>query len=158
MAPLAERFVAAGDAERGALLTGHGGAALAQELRQLYESEPESRMKIVEALGVAGDAETLAGIARQDQSPALRRQAIQGLGVSDSPEAAKALRNLYGAATDLPTRKAILEAFMVQDNARALIEIFNAEKDRELRREIVQHLANMDSDEAEKFLARIYEN
>ncbi|HEY9421015.1 MAG TPA: HEAT repeat domain-containing protein, partial [Thermoanaerobaculia bacterium] len=103
-----------------------------QELRQLYESEPESRMRIIEALGIAADVETLAGIARQEQNPALRRQAIQGLGVSDGPEAAKALRNLYGAATDLPTRKAILEAFMIQDNARALIDIFNAEKDRGL--------------------------
>ncbi|HEV2846563.1 MAG TPA: HEAT repeat domain-containing protein [Thermoanaerobaculia bacterium] len=129
-----------------------------QELRQLYQSEPESRMKIVEALGIADDVETLAGIARQEQNPALQRQAIQGLGVSDTPEAAKALRSLYGASTDLSTRKAILEAFMIQDNARALIEIFNAEKDREIRKEIVQHLASMDSDEAEKFLERIYEN
>lgn len=129
-----------------------------QELRQLYQSEPALRMRIVEALGIAEDAETLAGIARQEQNPELRHQAIQGLGVSDTPEAAKALRSLYGAASDLPTRKAILEAFMIQDNARALIEIFNAEKDREIRREIVQHLSQMDSDEAEKFLARIYEN
>jgi HEAT repeat protein len=129
-----------------------------QELRQLYQSEPELRMEILNALGVAQDVETLAGIARQDQNPALRRQAIQGLGVSGTPEAAKALRSLYGATTDAPTRQAILQAFMVQDNARALIEIFNAEKDREVRREIVRLLANMDSAEAEKFLERIYKD
>ncbi|HSG40617.1 MAG TPA: HEAT repeat domain-containing protein, partial [Thermoanaerobaculia bacterium] len=34
-----------------------------QELRQLYQSEPELRLRIVEALGIAGDVETLAGIA-----------------------------------------------------------------------------------------------
>jgi len=129
-----------------------------QELRQLYQSEPAMRSRIVQALGVAADVETLAGIARDERDPAVRREAIQGLGVSDTPEAAKALRSLYAASTDLPTRKAVLEAFMIQDNARALIEIFNAEKDREVRREIVQHLSHMDSDEAEKFLARIYEN
>lgn len=129
-----------------------------QELKQLYQSEPELRMEVLAALGVAQDVETLAGIARQERDPALRRQAIQGLGVSGTPEAAKALRSLYGAATDTPTRRAILEAFMIQNNARALIDVFNAEKDREIRREIVQHLANMRSDEAEKFLARIYED
>lgn len=129
-----------------------------QELRQLYQSQPAMRLQIVQALGIADDVETLAGIARDERDPAVRRQAIQGLGVSDTPEAAKALRSLYTASTDLPTRKAILEAFLIQDNARALIEIFNAEKDREVRREIVQHLSHMDSDEAEKFLARIYEN
>lgn len=129
-----------------------------QELRQLYQGLPGLRMRIVEAMGIADDVESLAGIARQEQNPEVRRQAIQGLGVSDTPEAAKTLRSLYSPSADLPTRKAILEAFMIQDNARALIEIFNAEKDREIRREIVQHLANIDSDEAEKFLARIYEN
>lgn len=129
-----------------------------QELRQLYQSEPAMKRKIVEALGVAGDVETLAGIARDERDPDVRRQAIHGLGMSDSPEAAKALRSLYTASTDLSTRKAVLEAFLIQDNARALIEIFNAEKDREIRRQIVQQLASMDSDEAEKFLERIYEN
>jgi HEAT repeat protein len=129
-----------------------------QELRQLYQSEPELRMEVLQALGVAGDVETRAETARQERDPGLRRQAIQGLGINETPEAAKALRSLYGAATDAPTREAILQAFMVQDNARALIEIFNAEKDREVRREIVRLLANMDSDEAEKFLERIYKD
>ena len=129
-----------------------------QELRQLYQSEPELRMEVLQALGVAGDVETLAETARQERDPALRGQAIQGLGICETPEAAKALRSLYGSATDAPTREAILQAFMVQDNARALIEIFNAEKDRETRREIVRLLAGMDSDEAEKFLERIYKD
>ncbi|HEX6902253.1 MAG TPA: HEAT repeat domain-containing protein [Thermoanaerobaculia bacterium] len=129
-----------------------------QELRQLYQSEPELRMEIVHALGVAEDVETLARLAREEQNPDLRHQAIQGLGISETPEAAKALRSLYGSATDAPTREAVLHAFMVQDNARALIEIFNAEKDREVRREIVRLLATMDSDEAEKFLERIYKD
>jgi hypothetical protein len=114
-------------------------------------------VKIIDALGVAGDVETLAGIARDERDPAVRRRAIHGLGISEGPESAKALRSLYTSATDLPTRKAVLEAFMIQDNARALIEIFNSERDRELRKQIVQHLSTMDSDEAEKFLARIYE-
>ncbi len=129
-----------------------------QELRQLYQSEPALRMEILNALGVAQDVETLARVAREEPDPALRREAIQGLGISDTPEAAKALRSLYGASTDAPTRQAILQAFMVQDNARVLIEIFNAEKDREIRREIVRLLASMDSDEAEKFLERIYKD
>jgi HEAT repeat protein len=132
------------------------------ELRQLYRDEaaPGVRRRILEALGVAEDVETLAAVARQEQDLALRREAIQGLGINESAKAKEALRALYGAYPDVPTRKAVIEALMVQENARALIEIFKAETNRELRREIVQHLSHMseDSEEAAKFLEQIYGN
>jgi hypothetical protein len=137
-----------------------GALGATKELRQLYAdySSPEVRMHVLNALGVAGDAETLADTARREQDPGLRRRAIEALGVAHGPQATAALRALYTANADLATRRAVVNALFVQNNAPALIEIFRAEKDREIRHEIVQRLTLMDSAEASEFLAKIYKD
>jgi hypothetical protein len=50
----------------------------------------------------------------------------------------------------------VIEGLFIQDNAKALIELFRAEKDPAMRREIVQKLGIMDSDEAMDFLAKLF--
>lgn len=129
-----------------------------QELRQLYrgETSPGLKMAILDGLAVADDAGALIEIAREEKDPGLRRKAISGLGINDSPQAAAALKSLYTSNADADTRRAVIEGLFVQDNAKALIELFHAEKDRALRREIVQKLGNMDSDEATEFLAKLF--
>ncbi|HEX7180290.1 MAG TPA: HEAT repeat domain-containing protein [Thermoanaerobaculia bacterium] len=148
------------DPLRGEAINLLGAMGADKELRQLYRSEssPEVRRKVLEAMGIAGDVETLAEVARQEQNPSLRRQAIQGLGIHDSAKSAEALRSLYAASSDPGTRKAVLEALFIQSNARSLVEIYRAEKDREVRREIVRYLSLMDSKEAEDFLGKVFEN
>lgn len=147
------------DPGRGLAIDLLGGMDAQKELRQLYRSEssPDLRRRVLQSLGVAGDVETLAEVARQEQDASLRRQAIQGLGIADSEKAAEVLRSLYAASSDLPTRKAVLEALFIRENARALIDLYRNEKDREVRREIVRYLSMMDSDEATQFLSKIFE-
>jgi hypothetical protein len=143
------------DPGRGFAIDLLGGLSAEKELRQLYRSDssPDVRRRALQSLGVAGDVETLVEVARQEQEPSLRRQAIQGLGLVESQKSAAALRSLY-ASGDASVRKAVLEAFFVQQNARALIDLFKTEKDREVRREIVRYLSLMDSEEAEQFISR----
>ncbi|HKI01605.1 MAG TPA: HEAT repeat domain-containing protein [Thermoanaerobaculia bacterium] len=131
-----------------------------QELRQLYrsESDPGVRRVLLDGLAVAGDVEGLVGIARDEKEPApLRRKAIEGLGINGSPQATQALKSLY-ASPDGGVRMAVIQGLFIQNNAKALIELFRTEKDRQLRREIVQHLGNMDSDEADEFLLKVFSN
>jgi HEAT repeat protein len=148
------------DPLRGEAISTLGAMGAEGELRQIYRAEasPEVRMRVLDALGVAGDVDTLVDIARTEKDPALRRKAIQALGVSGGTKAAGALRSMYSAASDAPTRHAVIEALFSQNNARGLIEIFRAEKDREVRREIVQYLTMMHSEEASQFLEKIYSN
>jgi HEAT repeat protein len=129
-----------------------------QELRQLYRSEstPGIKMMILEGLSVADDAAALIEIAREEKDPGLRRKAISGLGINDSPQAAAALKSIYAANADAGTRHAVIEGLFIQDNAKALIELFRTEKDPALKREIVQKLGLMDSDEAMEFLAKLF--
>jgi hypothetical protein len=130
-----------------------------QELRQLYrsESEPGVKMMLLDGFAVANDVEALIGIAKDEKEPdPLRRKAIQGLGINSSSQATAALKSLYAGNTDTGVRLAVIEGLFVQNNAKALIELFRAEKDPRLRREIVQHLGLMDSEEATRFLSKVF--
>ncbi len=120
-------------------------------------AHPELQLKAVEYLGIAGDVEILAELARQEKDPAVRRQAIHGLGLTQGERASEALRSIYSSSRDPSVRKAVLEALVIQENARVLIDLFKAEKDREVRREIVRYLSMMESEEAEQFISKIFE-
>lgn len=130
------------------------------ELKQLYDAAGSAREKrwILDALGVAGAVDTLTGIARRDPSPELRAMAIRSLGLVAREKSAGAIRQLYTGTGDAQMRRAAIEALFIQNDAPALIEIFRAEKDREMRREIVQRLSMMRSDEATEFLEKLYAN
>lgn len=119
-------------------------------LRRLWttEKDPELREKLLQAFGVAGDVDTLAKAARESSDPELRRKAIEGLGVAGDPAANRALRQLYGEFKGLEDKKKVVEALMVQGDAKALVELFRAEKDPALKRVIIQNLSVMDDPEA----------
>jgi HEAT repeat protein len=126
-------------------------------LRQLWDTErdPRLRAKLLDAFGIAGDVQLLARIAASESDPTLRRKAIDGLGIADTDEAARTLTELYGKLTDVADRRKVLDAFLIQDNARALIELFRREKDPALKRSIVQHLGMMDDPEATELLLEL---
>jgi len=119
-------------------------------LRQLWstEKDPALRAKLLEAFGIAGDVDTLAAVARETPDQRMRHKAIEGLAISDSPAAAKALRQLYGGLTDPDDKRKVVEAFMIQGDAKTLLELFRAEKDPSLKKAILQQLSVMDDPEA----------
>jgi HEAT repeat protein len=126
-------------------------------LRQLWDSErdPRLRAKLLDAFAIAGDVELLARIAADDSDPTLRRKAIDGLGIADTEEAARVLRRLYGELEDVADRRKVLDAFLIQGNAKALIELFRQEKDPALQRSILQHLGMIDDPEATELLLEL---
>lgn len=120
-------------------------------------AHPELQLKAIEYLGIAGDVEILAELARQEKNPPVRSQAIHGLGLTEGEKASDALRSIYSSSPDPSVRRSVLQALFIQENARALIDLFKTEKDREVRREIVHYLSMMDSEEAEQFISKIFE-
>jgi len=92
--------------------------------------------------------DTLAAVARETPDQRMRHKAIEGLAISDSPAAAKALRQLYGGLTDPDDKRKVVEAFMIQGDAKTLLELFRAEKDPSLKKAILQQLSVMDDPEA----------
>ena len=129
------------------------------ELREFYRAEasPELRGHIAEALMLAGDAEFLIEIAETDQSLEVRHAAIEGIGLVDSDAADAALAALYEKADDTETKRQIIEAFLLQDNAEALIQILETERDPELRMAAFETLSMMGSETATEFMLQILE-
>lgn len=119
-------------------------------LRQLWstEKDPAIRAKLLEAFGVAGDVDTLAKVARESSDPQVRRKAIEGLGISNSPEAGKALRQMYGEFSGTDDKRKVVEALMIQNDAKTLLELFRSEKDPVMKKAILQQLAVMHDPDA----------
>ncbi len=134
-----------------------GAMEASDELLQLYRIETTLDLKeeILQALGVAEAVTPLGEIAKGEADARLRRAAIQALGIIDSKESGGVLRSLYPVQRDVASKKAVMEALFVQENARALIEIATAEKDPTLRREAVEKLSVMDSAEAQQYMIEI---
>ena len=127
-------------------------------LQEIYRDSPspEIRRQALQSLGIAKDTEFLARTALQEKNPALRRQAILSLGLGKPDKTGETLRSLYTGG-DGPTRRAVIEALFLQSNAKALIDLARAEKDPALRREIVQRLAQMNSEEARDFASKAFD-
>jgi len=119
-------------------------------LRQLWgtEKDPEIRAKLLEAFGIAGDVDTLAKAARESGDPEIRRKAIEGLGISGNADAAKTLRQMYGEFPNVDDKRKVVEALMIQGDAKTLLVMFRAEKDPALKKIILQQLSVMDDPDA----------
>jgi HEAT repeat protein len=127
------------------------------ELWQLYQAETsvEAKDAIINALFVGGAADRLSDLALKEADPRLRREAIQKLGLTGAAKSAATLKQLYGSEKDEDIKKTILNAYFIQGNAAALVEIARAEKDPELKREAVQKLSLMRSKEATDYMMEL---
>jgi outer membrane protein assembly factor BamD (BamD/ComL family) len=140
-----------------AAIHGLGVAGARAELRALYKglAGSEAKASVLDAFVVADDAEGFTEIARTETDSRLRHKAIEGIGICGGPRARPALLELYGRASGHEEKEAVLQALMVADDARALVDLARAEKDARLRRSIVEKLSNMDSEDARKFMLEI---
>jgi HEAT repeat protein len=127
------------------------------ELWAMYQSatEAESKKAVLQSLGVSGDSDRLLEVARSDKDPEMRVAAMKLLGPFGGPTKGAAIVELYKSSSDARMRDAALAALFVSNDAHALVEIARTEKDPELKKRAVSHLANMHSDEATKFLLEI---
>lgn len=128
-------------------------------LADLYGNLPglESRKDVIEAMAIADDTEGLFKILQTEQNPDLRAAAIQGLAISGGEEAANYLSELYPAGTR-EEKSAVIESMMIMDDTDGLLKLLKKEKDPELKREILQMLTVMDSEEADKYLFDLLES
>lgn len=126
------------------------------ELWQLYQNEPNEDVKreIIKALFVGGQADRLVTLAQSEKDNRLRVEAIHSLGLM-GPRTADALTALYQNEKAVDVRKEIMNAFFLQGNAKALVNVARNEKDPELRKTAVEKLSIMNSKEATDFMMEI---
>jgi HEAT repeat protein len=127
------------------------------ELSQLYQSEssPEVRKSILQAMFVGGDADKLIELAKGEKDPELRKTAIRNLGLMKRPGTTEALTSIYASDASPDVRKSVVNALFLQNNAAALVTLARAEKNPEMKREIVSKLSIMKSKEATDYLLEL---
>jgi hypothetical protein len=120
------------------------------ELWELYRAEGDVEVKktILHGMFIGGGADRLLELARTETQPELRRTIVHNLGLLGSSRTGEALSGMYRSETDPQIRREVLNAFFIQGNADALIQIARTEKDPELRKDAVSKLSLMGSNKA----------
>jgi HEAT repeat protein len=118
------------------------------------ESSPGAREAIIDAMFVAGDVEHIGEIAKNDKSVDVRGEAIRKLGLMGK-KTATALISFYQNDPSPDIKEAVIDALFVQNNARALIDLSKQEKNKSLKREILQKLSVMGNKEAVDYMLEI---
>jgi HEAT repeat protein len=127
------------------------------EIAQLYQSESsvEVKKQILQAMFIGGDADRLVELAKNERDPELRKSAIRNLGLMGKTRTADALVAIYNADSSADVRKTVVNALFIQNNATALVTLARAEKNPEMKKEIVSRLSNMHSKEAADYLMEL---
>ncbi|MDX1571318.1 MAG: HEAT repeat domain-containing protein [Xanthomonadales bacterium] len=129
-----------------------------EALQALYvrSDDRNVRMAVLQSFMVADESDLLLDILQQETDPELRAQAIQSIAVNEADGASAVFVDLYGRA-ESREREAILNAMMIMDDARGLIDLMRQETDRERKKRILQVLAMIDSEEATEYLFEMME-
>jgi hypothetical protein len=127
------------------------------ELSQLYttESSVEIKKSILQSMFVGGDNDKLIELAKNEKDPELRKTAIRNLGLMKRPGTTEALTAIYASDTSVEVKKAVISALFIQSNASGLVTLARAEKNPELKKDIVSKLSNMKSKEATDYLMEL---
>jgi TolA-binding protein len=117
------------------------------ELWQLYSSETtvEGKEQILRAMWNNGDADKLLEVIRTEKEPKIRRLAIQVLASQKNGQNAGQLVQIYSAEQDQDIKKNIIDQLSGPQHATALISIARAEKDPKMKLRIVERISNMAS-------------
>ena len=126
-------------------------------LWQLYQKEDhvEVRKAILSAFFVGGASERLSQLARQEKDPSLRRTAIHNLGLMGSRRTADTLIEIYNTDRDPEIKRTVIGALFVQNNAEALVALARKESDIEMKKRIVSQLSIMNSRAAREYMMEL---
>jgi HEAT repeat protein len=115
------------------------------ELAQLYQAESsvEVKKRILQAMFVGGDSERMIELAKGEKDPELRKTAIRNLGLMKRQGTSDALTGIYNSDSNAEVRKTVINALFLQNNGTALVALARAEKNLELKKEIVQKMSVM---------------
>jgi HEAT repeat protein len=128
-----------------------------QLLAEVYGSVNDVNVKraVLRSFENSRDIDDLTKIARSEQNVELRREAIRQLGNIRDEQTTAALVTIYSAESDRDIKSEILNSLGNQQAAKQIIECARKESDPELKKVAVRRLSEMRSKEATDFLMEI---
>jgi HEAT repeat protein len=126
------------------------------ELQQIYQQDTnlEVRRAVINGLFVSGAVDEITALATKETDADLRREAVQRLGLMGE-KTAPTLKSIYANAREPETKRAVVQAFFVQGNAAALVQLARQEQDASVKKDIVQMLSLMNSKEATDYMLEL---
>jgi len=128
-----------------------------QLLAEVYGSVNDVNVKraVLRSFENSRDIDDLTKIARSEQNVELRREAIRQLGNIRDEQTTAALVTIYSAESDRDIKSEILNSLGNQQAAKQIIECARKESDPGLKKVAVRRLSEMRSKEATDFLMEI---
>ena len=127
------------------------------ELWAMYQKESSLDVKkqIIRSLFTGGSVTRLSELARGEQNSELRLLAVKNLGVMDSKRTGDVLVEIYNKDKDPEIRKAVINGLANSNNAEALVALARKESDQSMRKLMVSRLSNMHSKVATDYLIEL---
>ena len=127
------------------------------ELWSLYQKEQSLDVKkqIIRAFFTGGSVTRLSELARTERNQELRLLAVRNLGIMGSKRTGDTLVDIYNSDKDVEIRKAVVNGLFISNNAEALVALARKESDTAMKKEIVSKLANMRSKAATDYMVEI---
>ncbi len=115
------------------------------ELAELYQTETsvDVKKRILQAMFIGGNADKLIDLAKNEKDPQLRKTAVRNLGLLGGTKTADAIKAIYQSDAPLEVRKEAINALFLQNNGHALVELARAEKDPQMKKELVAKMSVM---------------
>ena len=128
-----------------------------EELWGLYQKESSLDVKkqIIRSLFTGGSLTRLSELARSEQNAELRLLAVRNLGVMDSKRTGDVLLQIYNTDKDPEIRKAVINGLANSNNAEALVALARKESDPTMKKQMVSRLSNMRSKVATDYLIEL---
>ena len=134
---------------------GHMGAH--EELWAMYQKEStlDVKKQIIRSLFVGGSVTRLSELARGEQNAELRLLAVRNLGVMDSKRTGDVLVEIYNRDKDPEIRKAVINGLGNSNNAEALVALARKESDPAMKKLMISRLSHMRAKAATDYLIEL---
>ena len=134
-------------------LAAHGAKEDRAKLDEIYQANSDFgiRRAILRGYMASHETEALLQIARTEQNPALRAEAIRYAGMSGAD-----IWPLYSTSGSVEARQAVVEALFLKGDAGHLAELARADKDGQVRNGAIRHLGNLSREKTGELLASLY--
>ena len=134
-----------------------GAMGARNELEQLYgsTSSTDDKESILQAFGISGDSDALIRIATTEGDSRVRERAIRNLGPFGGEKARPVLVQIYNNEKDPELRRTAIQSMFVLGDATDLIALARKETSPEMKRRLVEQLSVMGSKEARDYMLEI---
>ena len=116
------------------------------ELRELRGKKGVSEA-LIDAYIISGDAESLRQMALDGSDPENQARAIEAMGVVGGKDAGATLVQIYRDADSDTIREAALDGMLIADFDEGVLELYRSSTDPSEKKELLERLVIMDSDE-----------